>query len=103
MAKLKYDGVVTAVHYNPDRQVDWVRIFLRRGPMFSDRIMLDRQSLIEEIQSGKKFKVGTRVEYDAGTFEVSDPVNVLEVNGDTILVVGEARAEHDSLEGVPVI
>lgn len=103
MAKLKYDGVVTAVHYNPDRQVDWVRIFLRRGPMFSDRIMLDRQSLIDEIQSGKKFKVGTRVEYDAGTFEVSDPVNVLEVNGDTVLVVGETRAEHDSLEGVPVI
>ena len=103
MAKIKYDGVVTAVHFTPDQQVDWVRVFLRRGPMFSDRINLDRQTLIDEIQSGKTFKVGTRVEFDAGTFEVSDPLVVHEVNGDAVLVVGDARAEHDSLVGVPAI
>jgi len=103
MAKIKYDGVITAVHFNPDKQVDWVRAFLRCGPQFSDRIMLDRQTLIDEIQSGKKFKVGERVAYEAGTFSVSDPVNVLEVNGDMILVVGEIQAEQDSLEGVPII
>ena len=103
MAKIKYDGVVTAVHYDSDEQVDWVRVFLRQGPEFSDRIMLDRQTLIDEIQSGKKFKVGVRVEYEAGTFEVTDPVNVLEVNGDTFLVVGDTQAEQDSLEGVPII
>ena len=44
MAKIKYDGVITAVHFNPDKQVDWVRAFLRCGPQFSDRIMLDRQT-----------------------------------------------------------
>jgi len=43
------------------------------------------------------------VEYEAGTFEVTDPANVLENNGYTILVVGEIQAEQDSLEGVPII
>jgi hypothetical protein len=103
MAKNEYDGVITAVHFNPDKQVDWVRAFLRYGPQFSDRIMLDRQTLIDQIQSGKKFKVGERVAYEAGTFKVSDPVHVIEVNGDTILVAGETQAEQDNLGGVPII
>lgn len=103
MARLKYDGVVTAVHYSPDKQVDWVRVFLRQGPIFSDRINMDRQSLIDEILSGKKFKVGSRVEYNAGTFEISEPVNVLEKNGDSILVVGDVQAGQDCLDGVPII
>ena len=103
MARLKYDGVVTAVHYNPDEQVDWVRVFLRQGPIFSDRINMDRQTLIDEILSGKTFKVGSRIEYNAGTFDLSDPVNVIEVNGETILVVGDVQAERDHLDGVPII
>ena len=103
MARLKFDVVDTAVHYDPNEQMDWVRVFLRQGPTSSDRIMLDRQNLIDEIQSGKKFKVGSRVECEAGTFDVTDPANVFENNGDTILVVGEIQAEQDSLEGVPII
>lgn len=93
----------TAVHYDPNEQMDWVRVFLRQGPTFSNRIMLDRQTLIDEIQSGKTYKVGSRIEYNAGTFDLSDSVYVLEKNGDTILVVGEIQAEQDSLEGVPII
>ena len=78
-------------------------MFLCHGPTFSDRIMLDQQTLIDEIQSVKKFKVGSRVEYEAGTFDVTDPVNILENHVDTILVVGEIQAKQDSLEGVPII
>jgi len=95
--------VDTAVHYDPNEQMDWVRVFLRQGPIFSDRINMYRQTLIDEIQSGKKFKVGSRIEYNAGTFDLSYPVNVLEKNGKTILVVGDVQAEHDRLDGVPII
>ena len=52
MAKVKYDGVIEAVHYAADGQVEWVRAYLRRGPAFSDRIMLDRQTLIEDLKAG---------------------------------------------------
>ena len=31
MANKKYDGVIEAVHYAPDGQVEWVRAYLRRG------------------------------------------------------------------------
>lgn len=103
MAKIKYDGVITAAHYKPQGQVEWVRVFLRHGPIFSDRVHLDRQTLIDEIKSGKKFKVGDRVEFEAGTFETSDQVRVLENNGKSFLVIGEQQAERDVLDGVPVI
>jgi len=103
MAKVKYDGVVVAVHYTPDNQVDWVRTFLRHGPIFSDRIMLNRQDLIEQLESGKKFMVGKRMPYMAGLFEVSEPLRVIKTEGDYVLVTGDNRAERDNLEGIPII
>ena len=103
MAKVNYDGVVEAVRYTPEGRIDWVRTFLRRGPTFSDYIILDRQALIEQIKSGKKFMVGRRLPYLAGTFEVSDPVQVVQKNGKELLVAGEPHSERDHLEGVPLL
>lgn len=103
MAKVKYDGVVEAVRYTPEGRVDWVRTFLRRGSIFSDYIILDRQTLIEQIKSGKKFMVGQRLPYLASTFDVSDTVRVVEKNGKEIVVAGEQQSERDHLEGVPLI
>ena len=103
MAKPKFDGVVQAVHYNPDGQVAWVRVFLRRGPTFSDRVMLDRKTLITNIQSGKRFVAGQRVLQMASTFEIQDPVRVLEKDGKQFLVTGSRQADGDNLEGVPVL
>jgi len=40
MAKPKYDTVVEAVHYQPDGQVAWVRAYQRRGPTFTDWMIL---------------------------------------------------------------
>jgi hypothetical protein len=83
LAKVKYDGVVVAVHYTPDNQVDWVRTFLRWGPVFSDRVMLDRQALVEHLES--------------------EPLRLIKTEGDFVLVTGDSRAEHDNLEGIPII
>ncbi len=103
MAKPKFDGVVEAVHYKPDGRVAWVRAYLRRGPTYSDWLLLDRQALIERLKSGKRFVVGRRVLLKASTFEVTKPLQVLQKNGQEILVVGEVQADQDCLEGVPVL
>lgn len=103
MAKQKYDGVVEAVHYKPDGQVDWVRTYLRRGPTFSDYILLDRQTLIEHLKAGKKFMAGKRIAQLASTFEVSHPLKVIQSDSRDVLVVGDVQSNVDRLEGVPLL
>lgn len=103
MANKKYDGVVEAVHYAPNGQVDWVRVYLRRGPTWSDRIIMPRQDFIEEMRSGTKFMVGARVELLAGTFDVTVPVQVVGNKGQEVLTTSSSTTDRDSLEGVPVI
>ena len=103
MAKPKFDGVIEAVHYDMDGQVVWVRVFERRGPTFSDRVLLNRESLIQQIKAGKRFFSGKRKEYLAGTFEISELVKVIQKNGKDILAIGDQQTEQDCLKGVPII
>jgi hypothetical protein len=103
MARPKFDGVVEAVHYKADGQVEWVRAYLRRGATYSDRILLDRQTLLEHLKSGKRIVAGQRVPLMASTFEVSKPLRFIPQNGRDILVVDDIQANQDCLEGVPVI
>jgi hypothetical protein len=100
MAK-KYDGVIEAVHYK-NGQIDIVRAFERRGAAFTDRIMLNRKEFVERIKKGKKYVVGKRKEFLAGSFDVQEkPVQVLERDGQEILST-RAGADHDELEQAPV-
>ncbi len=99
----KFDGVVVAVHYKPDGEVDWVRTFLRRGVIFSDYIMLDRQTLIEHINSGKKYFTGERKKYYGANFDLGDPIKVVKKNGKEILIVRNKQVEQDDLAPVRVI
>lgn len=103
MAKIKYDAVVQAVHYKPGGQVDWVRTFQRRGPIFSDYVVLDREALVEELKAGKKYKVGEREAQMGGTFDVSESLSLIQDGGNDILVTGETISERDHLDGVPII
>jgi len=103
MAKPKFDGVIEAAHYAPDGKIAWVRAYLRRGAVFSDRVQLDRAALIEQLKAGKRFYVGKRQEFLAGTFEVQKPLQVVQKNGHEIVVAGSTQAERDYLEGAPVL
>jgi hypothetical protein len=103
MAKSKIDGIVEAARYNPDGQIKWVRAYLRRGPTYSDRILLDRQSIVEQLKSGKLFMTGERVEQMASTFRLGIPIKLQQANSQDILVAGDRQSSQDHLEGVPII
>ncbi len=103
MAKVDYDGVIQAAHYDDQGQVDWVRAYLRRGAVWTDYILLPRAELMEKIQSGLRFRTGERLEYQGGTFKTFDPVRVVQSNSHEVLVAGDGSAESDKLDGVPRI
>ena len=103
MAKVDYDGVVQAVHYDDQGQDMWVRAFLRRGPVWSDYIQLERSDLVDKINSGLRFRTGVRIPYLGGKFETKFPVELVKVNNHEVLIAGDRQAKKDSLEGVPQI
>ncbi len=95
----KFDVVIEAVRYK-NGKIDVVRGYERRGATFSDRILLDRKTLLERLKDGKRMVTGQRQEYLASTFEVGKPVKL--VGQDTKQVVTTlSEADHDELEGVP--
>ena len=103
MAKPKYDGVVQAVRYDDEGQVVWVRAFLRRGPAWSDYILLDRGELIEQLNAGKRIVIGQRVPFLGGTFETTSAVELVEQDGKEFLSAGDTQIDRDCLQGVPLI
>lgn len=98
MAK-KIDGVIEAVRYK-NGQIQFVRAYERRGFTFSDRVMLDRKTLIERLQKGKIFTTGTRQDLMASTFKTNKSVMVVNDNGHDFIVTN-SNAKHDELESVP--
>lgn len=103
MAKPKFDGVVECVHYKPNGEVDWVRAYERRGPTFSDIILLKREDLIQRLKAGKKYVVGKRKPFLASTFEVGAPIRLINVDGKEILVTDDHPSARDHLPGVPIL
>jgi hypothetical protein len=103
MARIKYDGVVEAAHFKPDGQLDWVRVYERRGAVFSDCILLNRENFIEQLKAGKRYMVGERIHNLGGKFNVSQPVHLLRTDSKAVIAVGNAQPGMDDLTGVPII
>lgn len=103
MPKKLVDGVVEAVHYTQNGQVEWVRVYLRRGKTFSDHLLVDRRSLIEILKSGKKIFSGRRIPLQASTFLLNDLVEVIQDGSSEIIVIGKLKAVRDRLDKVPII
>jgi hypothetical protein len=101
MAK-KCDGVVEAVRYSPDGKVLLLRVYDKRGPTWSDRVLIDRDEMVRRLKGGCRYMVGTRVQYMAGTFETTGPVLLAGDSGCEVLVTSTVKATGaDNLEGVP--
>jgi hypothetical protein len=100
MAK-KFDGVIEAVRYNPDGQIALVRAYLLRGVTYSDRVLLDREVLVEKLKAGKKFTTGQRKEFLASTFEFGKPVKIVSINGKDYLSIHNGMLQRDEFEETP--
>jgi hypothetical protein len=99
MAK-KLDGVVEAVRYK-NGQIVMVRAYERRGSSFSDRILIERKTLLERIKSGKRFMTGSRKELLASTFVSGKALHMVSRDGKEFISTRDA-ADHDELEQTPV-
>ncbi len=99
MAK-KIDGVIEAVHYK-NGQIVTVRAYERRGAAFSDRLLIERKELLERLKTGKKFVIGTRKEFMAGTFDAGQAVQVAARDGKEFIAT-RTEADRDDLAPAPV-
>ena len=96
----KIDGVIEAVRYK-NGQLIIVRAYERRGATFSDRVLLERKTLVERLQKGQHYLTGSREELHASTFIIGKPVLIVKLEGREFLATFE-NATRDELEEVPV-
>ena len=75
--------------------------FERRGFVFSDRVLLDREALVERLRDGKRFKTGERITYLGNDFKVSEDIRLVDANGGCVILAGELPSDQDSLGDLP--
>lgn len=97
---LKFDGVIEAVRYK-NGKIALVRAYERRGPTFSDHILLNRKDLLERLRAGKRFVTGRRKPLLASTFEIDKEVRIIGQDGNLVITT-RPNAERDDLENVPL-
>lgn len=99
----KYDGVIEAVRYTPGGTIKQVRAYQRRGPTFSDHVLLDRDTLLQQLTDGKRYYTGQRLKYLGSEFELGRQVMLVDKNANsTIVTEGINQVDVDKLEGVPL-
>ncbi len=99
----KLDGVIEAAHFNADGTLAWVRAYERRGPTWSDTVLLDRATLLERLRQGKRFYVGSRRELWASEFDLTVPLRRVEFYRGEALITGPGKPRQDSLKHIPVV
>ena len=101
MTPRKIDGVIEAVHYSADGQVETVRYYERRGAVFSDRKLMTRDGLIRMLKARKVFFTGARKPFQGASFETGKQVMLAGAAGREVLTTDNVPVEKDHLEGVP--
>lgn len=99
----KADGVIEAAHFAADGSLAWVRAYERRGPTWSDAVLLDRAALVERLKKRKRFFIGSRREFLASEFDLGEPLRLIEFYRGEALVTGRGQARQDRLEGIPIV
>lgn len=101
MAPQKFDGIIEAVRYQPNGQIDLVRVYKKRGFVFSDNLLMDRTALIDELSRGKKYVTGQRQTYVANVFITGKSIH-LSGKSKSIITTKEQAGSQDFLANVPV-
>jgi hypothetical protein len=101
MARKNYDGVIEAVRYSSNGQIDMVRIYELRWLVYSDKILLSRAALLERLSQGKRFVTGQRKAYTGNLFETGKSVH-LSGTSNVIITTKDQAGSQDFLANVPV-
>lgn len=102
MAK-KYDAVIEAVHYTEDGRIGWVRVYEKMGLVFSDRLIWNRDRLVRRMKNGANIFAGKRITLMGNSFDLGEPLVLVERDGSSFVVIGNAPTEKDDLGSVPRI
>lgn len=97
----RVDVVVVAAHYGPDRQLEWVQAYERRGRVWGDKVLLDRRALVERLQRKQRVVTGAPRAIP-GDFELGAAVELKRNGAAGKIVAGGKAASSDDL-GVPVL
>ena len=95
MAK-QIDGVIEAVRYK-NGQITVVRAYERRGATYSDRVLLDRKTLLERVQKGQQYMTGSRKAMFGNMFKMGKAVKVVK-QAEREFIATREDAAHDELE-----
>ena len=91
-----------AAHFNKDGVLLWVRAYERRGPTWSDVVLLDREHLIKKLESGKRFFLGKRKAFRASEFQLRDQIHINKIKKTTVITIGkDKKASSDRLLKMP--
>jgi len=101
MARKKFDGVIEAVRYAPNGQIDMVRVYENRWLVFSDQVLLSRSALLEKLSQGNHFVTGQRKSYVGNMFETGKSVH-LSGTSNPIITTKDQAGNQDFLANVPV-
>ncbi len=96
IARKKFDTILLAVRYEPQAgRLAMARGIERRGAVWTDLKLLDRQTLLQRLQQGHRIATGRQAEL-AGDLEITGSVRLDQANGDRmVLRAGAAPSVAD--------
>jgi hypothetical protein len=100
VARKKFDLIIVGARYASDGRIEWVRAFERRGPTFSDHLLINREDLKMRLENGEKVVTGLRKIYEASTFDVKHEVSL---TPSAAIVTGGQSGNKDIIADTPVI
>ncbi len=79
-----------------------MRAYERRGPTWSDVVLLDLETLVERLEEGKRFYVGKRHEFQASEFDLGDAIRLRKRKSGSVIIVGNKnKAERSVFDAFP--
>ncbi|MHB0967810.1 MAG: hypothetical protein ACYC36_15275 [Bellilinea sp.] len=98
----KFDGVIEAVRRGTDGEINTARYYERRGPTWSDHLLINREDLVKRVKKGEKFIVGERQPYLGGTFSLISPVHLTGNGGKEKLVTANSPDGKVEIKEAPL-
>ena len=103
MSTTSADLVIECVRYLPSGQIDFVRLYERRGIAFSDRVIYTRDQLLQMLQKKKRVFTGNRIAARAGAYELSRQVILAGTQPAIFITTSSDPVDRDLLEDVPTL